>query len=121
LDGLLPLAAENLFGHVSALNALDLRLRAAEIVVAGAGAQADDLLSAALKLPHVERVVQRARRADELATHPARDMLAAAPPGTAVVCMGSRCSLPLADPRRLADVVAEMRGAGLSGSEPRAG
>src|SRR5262249_37335895 len=35
LDGLLPLAAENLFSHVGSLNALDLRLRGAEIVVTG--------------------------------------------------------------------------------------
>ena len=37
-DGLMPLAAENLFGHMALLNALDLRLRAAEIVVTGSGA-----------------------------------------------------------------------------------
>ncbi len=34
-DGLLPIAVQNLFGHVALLNALDLRLRAAEIVVTG--------------------------------------------------------------------------------------
>ena len=32
-------AGENLFGHVALLNALDLRLRGAEIVVTGAGAR----------------------------------------------------------------------------------
>ena len=54
LDGLLPLAAENLFSHVSPLNALDLRLRAAEIVVTGEGAAADALIAAALKLPFLD-------------------------------------------------------------------
>ena len=39
-DGVLPLAAENLFMHVALLDALDLRLRGAEIVVAGAGERA---------------------------------------------------------------------------------
>src|SRR5207248_8866001 len=34
-EGLLPLAADNLFMHLALFNALDLRLRAAEIVVAG--------------------------------------------------------------------------------------
>ncbi len=37
-DGLLPLAQNNLFMHVALLNALDLRLRGAEIVVTGANA-----------------------------------------------------------------------------------
>ncbi|MEZ5889306.1 MAG: hypothetical protein R3D52_03005 [Xanthobacteraceae bacterium] len=32
-DGLIPMAGANLFGHLSLLNALDLRLRAAEIVI----------------------------------------------------------------------------------------
>ena len=47
-DGLLPLANENLFMHVGLLNALDFRLRAAEIVVVGKGDGADALVTAAL-------------------------------------------------------------------------
>ena len=50
-DGLLPLAAGNLFGHASLLNALDMRLRAAEIVVTGEGERTTVLLRAALQLP----------------------------------------------------------------------
>ena len=36
-DGVLASAGENVFGHLALLNALDLRLRGAEIVVTGAG------------------------------------------------------------------------------------
>ena len=50
IEGVLSAAGENLFGHASLLNALDLRLRAAEIVVTGSGDRADALAAAALKL-----------------------------------------------------------------------
>ena len=77
-DGLLPLAADNLFMHVALLNALDLRLRDAEIVIAGTGDRADALVAAALKLPFLDRIVIRAPSADALpATHPAAAKLAA--------------------------------------------
>ena len=56
-------AGENLFAHLALLNALDLRLRAAEIVVAGEGAEADDLVAAARKLPFLDRIVLRAASA----------------------------------------------------------
>ena len=59
-DDVLASAQENLFGHVALLNALDLRLRGAEIVVTGQGASADALLAAALKLPFLDRIVLRA-------------------------------------------------------------
>ncbi len=107
-DGLLPIAAENLFGHMALLNALDLRLRAAEIVITGTGP--DALLAAALKVPFVERIVLRAPTADALpAAHPARAKIAAAP-RAAFVCAGERCSLPVTDPDRLGETVAAMRG-----------
>ena len=68
---MLPLAADNLFMHVALLNALDLRLRGAEIVVAGAGERADALAEAALKLPFLDRIVVRAPSEDALPpTHP---------------------------------------------------
>ena len=110
LDALLPLAAENLFSHVSPLNALDLRLRAAEIVVTGEGAPADRLIEAALKLPFVDRIVVRAKTSDALApTHPAAAKLAAAPSGAAFICVGERCSLPVTSPDQIAEAVARMR------------
>ena len=68
-DGLLPLANDNLFMHVGLLNALDLRLRAAEIVVVGTGAPAHELAAAALAAPFLDRIVLRAPRADALPNH----------------------------------------------------
>jgi len=108
LDGILSAAAKNLFGHVALLNALDLRLRGAEIVVTGT--RADALAQAALKLPFIERIVLRAPTAAALpATHPARDKIAAAPEA-AFVCVGERCSLPVTSADKIAEAVAAMRG-----------
>ncbi|MGE0752908.1 MAG: thioredoxin domain-containing protein [Variibacter sp.] len=103
-DGLLPTAAANAFGHAALLNALDLRLRAREIVVTGAGANADALTRAALAQPWLDRMVMRSPHADALpAGHPARDKLAAAPAGAAAfVCAGETCSLPATTPEQLA-------------------
>jgi uncharacterized protein YyaL (SSP411 family) len=104
LDGLLPLAAENLFSHVSPLNALDLRLRGAQIVIAGEGETADALLAAARKLPFLDRIVLRAARAGDVPpAHPARDKIASAPQGgAAFICVGETCSLPITQPELLA-------------------
>ena len=46
-----PATVENLYMHMALLNAIDLRLRAAEIVVTGEGARADALLAAARAIP----------------------------------------------------------------------
>jgi len=110
-DSLLPLAAESLFNHVSPLNALDLRLRAAEIVVTGEGPQADALVAAALKLPFLDRILLRAARADALpASHPARDKVAATGgQPAAFVCVGERCSLPVVSPDKIAEAAGGMR------------
>ena len=43
IDGVLAVAGDNLFAHVALLNAIDLRLRMAEIVITGSGEQADRL------------------------------------------------------------------------------
>src|SRR5262249_59065085 len=60
LEGTAASAGENLFAHLALLNALDLRLHAAEIVVTGEGARTDNLLAAARKLPFLDRIVLRA-------------------------------------------------------------
>jgi uncharacterized protein YyaL (SSP411 family) len=110
LDGLLPLAAENLFSHVSPLNALDLRLRAAQIVVIGEGATGDALAVAARKLPYVDRIVLRVKTIDGLpSSHPAREKAAGAPSGAAFVCVGEVCSLPMTEPSQIAERVAAMQ------------
>jgi uncharacterized protein len=107
-EGILSSVERNLFGHVALLNALDLRLRGAEIVVTGA--ESDALFAAALKLPFTDRIVVRARTAAALpVTHPARDKIAAAPTGAAFVCVGERCSLPVTTPEAIAQAVANMR------------
>jgi uncharacterized protein YyaL (SSP411 family) len=107
-DGVLPIAAENLFGHAALLNALDLRLRAAEIVIVGA--DAEPLVGAALALPFLDRIVLRAPSADALSpAHPARAKLAAAPARAAFVCVGETCSLPVREAEKLAEAVREMR------------
>jgi hypothetical protein len=110
-DGVVPLAADNLFAHMALLNALDVRLRNAEIVVTGNDENTHTLVGASLKLPYVTRTVMRASDADALPpAHPARDKLAAAPTGAAFVCVGERCSLPVTAPDQLAQALATMHG-----------
>src|SRR5204862_6418697 len=88
-EGIFRAAGENLIGHAALLNALDLRLRGAEIVVTGSGARAEMLTAAALRLPFPDRIVLRAPDSAALsASHPARDKIAAAPDGAAFVCVG---------------------------------
>jgi len=106
IDGVLSAAERNLFGHVALLNALDLRLRAAEIVVTGGD---EHLVQAALKLPFLERIVLRARSAADLpASHPAQAKLATVP-RAAFVCVGERCSLPVTRADEFADAVVATR------------
>jgi uncharacterized protein len=106
-DGVLPRAYTNLVAHAALLNALDFRLRAAEIVVTG---QAAALFAAALKIPFLDRSVLTARSTDALTpSHPARAKLAAHAEGAAFVCVGERCSLPVTEPEKLAGAVAAMQ------------
>ena len=110
-DALLPAAAENLYGHLSLLNALDLRLRAVEIVVTGQGGRASALLSAALAQSFLERSVMRAPAPDALpASHPARLKIESAPDGAAFVCVTETCSVPVTDPAKIGEAIALMRG-----------
>jgi uncharacterized protein YyaL (SSP411 family) len=99
---ILPKAAENVFGHLSVLNALDLHLSGAEIVVVGEGRDADALLTIARKLPHATTIVLHAPNTDSLPpSHPARDKIASASGGAAFVCRGQTCSLPVTTPDAL--------------------
>jgi hypothetical protein len=121
-DGLLPIANENLFMHLTLFNALDLRLRIAEIVVAGAGPAADALVAAALKIPFLQRAVLRAHSAEAVPDdHPAQEKIravvttrpgagAGAAGAAAFVCVEERCSLPVTDPAQLAATEQAMRG-----------
>src|SRR5450830_484483 len=110
IEGILSAAASNLFAHVALLNALDLRLRGAEIVVTGADARADALIAAALQLPFIGRILLRAGTAAALpAAHPAQEKITAAQTSAAFICVGATCSLPVAAPDQIADTVAAMR------------
>jgi uncharacterized protein len=110
IESILSTAERNLFGHVALLNALDLRLRATEIVATGTAAEG--LAQAALKLPYLDRVVLRVANALDLpASHPAREKLKAAPGGAAFICIGETCSLPVTETAQIAASVAAMRGA----------
>jgi uncharacterized protein YyaL (SSP411 family) len=109
-DGLLPQASENLFMHVALLNALDLRLRNAEIVVTGTGERAKALTETALKQPFLDRSVIRAPSQDVLpASHPAADKLAAVTEPAAFICVGETCSLPATRPAQIGATLMAMR------------
>jgi uncharacterized protein YyaL (SSP411 family) len=111
-EGIAASAGQNLFAHLALLNALDLRLRAAEIVVAGEGRRANDLLAAARKLSFLDRIVLRASHALP-ASHPAQakiqEKIKAAAGSAAFVCVGETCSLPVSEPEAIAAAVSAAR------------
>ena len=108
LAATLPSAAANIFGHLSILNALDMRLGLTEIVIAGDGAEADKLFAAALALPSMIRSVLRARDASSLPSdHPAQAKIAATSAAAAFVCHGESCSLPVTDVEEMKTLVFE--------------
>jgi uncharacterized protein YyaL (SSP411 family) len=110
IESVLAAAGDHLIGHASVLNALDLRLRGAQIVITGTGERSQALAAAALRLPFLSRIVLRAPSGDALpASHPAREKIAAAPDGAAFVCVGERCSLPVVEPDALAEAVRGMQ------------
>ena len=107
-DGIGASAMDNLFAHLALLNALDLRLRAAEIVVTGEDKRASDLLAAARKLPFLDRVVLYAAHALP-SGHPAHDKIKAAAQSAAFICVGETCSLPVNEPKAIAEAVSAAR------------
>jgi uncharacterized protein YyaL (SSP411 family) len=111
IEGILALGGNNLFMHVAALNAIDMRLNLAEIVVTGQGEAADVLTKAALALPYVNRAVLRAPSAAALpASHPAQEKVRAAHEPAAFICIGQTCSLPVTNPDEIAGRAAASRG-----------
>lgn len=84
----------NLVGHAGILNTFDFRLRAKEIVTAGARRQA--LYEAALGVPFSARVVIDVGRPEAMPQgHPARAQAKLAGEAAAFVCSGGTCSLPV--------------------------
>jgi len=107
IETILAGAGRNLFGHVALLNALDLRLRAAEIVIVGGG---EGLANAALKLPFLDRIVLRVAGGEHLpATHPAQEKIKSTQGRTAFICLGERCSLPVTSPHEIGTTILAMR------------
>jgi uncharacterized protein YyaL (SSP411 family) len=110
-EALLPRAAPNLYSHAGLLNALDTRLRAREVVVIGAGAEADVLTDAARRMPLVDVSVQRVTGPSTLpADHPARAKATSVTSDTsgsaaAFVCAGGSCSLPVTEVNRLEELL----------------
>ena len=103
---LLPRANDNLFGHLSLLNALDMHLNAAEIVVVGQGREAEALLRTARKLPYATSIVLHAPGPNTLpANHPAQAKLGSVQAAAAFVCRGQTCSLPVTDAEELMKLV----------------
>ena len=79
IGAIAPQVAENLYMHMALLNAIDLRLRAAEIVVTGEGERAEALLAVARHTSPLNRIVLHAGSATALPeNHPARAKIAAA-------------------------------------------
>ena len=105
-----PSAAQNLYMHMALLNAVDLRLRAAQIVVTGEGPRAQALLAAARRLPPLDSIVLHTASAATLpAAHPARQKIAAALEPQAFICVGETCSLPVRDPAGLIAAIDAVR------------
>jgi uncharacterized protein YyaL (SSP411 family) len=105
-----PLATENLYAHMALLNAIDLRLRAAEIVVTGQGPGAETLLATARRHSPLDRIVLQAATAEALPpSHPARQKIDVGTAPQAFVCIGQTCSLPVTDPIRLLDAIEAVR------------
>jgi uncharacterized protein YyaL (SSP411 family) len=105
-----PETVENLYMHMALLNAIDLRLRAAEIVVTGEGPHSDELLTAARKIPPLDRIVFHAPSANDLPpVHPALAQVRAAAAPQAFVCVGETCSLPVTDAAGLMRALAAAR------------
>jgi len=104
-DSLLPMAAQSMHLHASLINAFDLRLRAVEIVALGP--QAERFASIALEFPFLERVVGRAATPQDLPpAHVGRAVSLPDGDTIALVCAGSKCSLPVKDPQHLAGAIA---------------
>jgi len=103
-DALSPAVRTSYVGHAGILNALDLRLRAKEIVTAGPQRQA--LYDVALASPFFERIVFDLDQPEHMPDgHPAKAQAAMAGDAAAFVCAAGACSLPVRDVASLKEMV----------------
>jgi uncharacterized protein YyaL (SSP411 family) len=102
----------NLFAAAGMLNALDLRLNAADLVLIRPPAGSlDAMLAAARAHAHPNLVLSLHEAVVNLpADHPAAGKTAIGGQVTAYLCRGETCSLPITDPRALATALAGDRG-----------
>jgi len=125
LEGILSAAGDNAFAHLALLNALDLRLRAAEIVVTGQDERAHALLAAARQLPFLDRIIVDASHglaplgpAQEKIEARIKAMGDAGRQSAAFICRGETCSLPVVEPQAFAQAMAAMpRTYGVTGGQ----
>ena len=95
IEGVLAQGGDNLFAHVSLLNAIDMRLQPCRDR-GDRGGRRCRCSDAALALPHLNRAVLRAPSADALpASHPAQEKIKASSGPAAFICIGETCSLPV--------------------------
>jgi hypothetical protein len=99
-----PSVRTSFVGHAGILNALELRLRAKEIVTAGP--QRAALYAAALAVPFSGRIVMDLDAPEKLpADHPAKAQADMAGEAAAFVCSAGTCSLPVTTKDALLDLV----------------
>ncbi len=97
-------------GHCSILNAIDQHLRATSIIV---GSDAAELLETARRMPYLDRSVSDAKALGRVEAENQMNGPASMPgAGSAVVCAGMQCSLPVSDPAALLAAQREMLDSG---------
>jgi uncharacterized protein YyaL (SSP411 family) len=113
--GILSAAGDNTFAHLALLNALDLRLRAAEIIVTGQDERAHALLAAARKLPFLDRIVVDPSHGlgslgpmQQKIEERIKEMGDGGRQSAAFICRGETCSLPVVEPEAFAQAMAAM-------------
>ncbi|MBX3540413.1 MAG: thioredoxin domain-containing protein [Chelatococcus sp.] len=90
--------------HASILNGLDFHIHGAAIVVAGSEREA--LLAVARSVPYPNRTIMELRDVHALAAgHPVRAQSERAGRGSAFICRGQACSLPISDPVVLVELL----------------
>ena len=77
--------------------------------MAGKDARADALLTAARKLPYLDRIVLRASPRHCRRRIQPKQKISAAAQSAAFVCIGETCSLPVTEPDTLAETVNAVR------------
>jgi uncharacterized protein YyaL (SSP411 family) len=101
----------NLFATTGLLNALDLRLNAADVVLVTPDGGGDELLSAARAMTTPNTILSRHVGAAALPEgHPAHGKRPLNNKPTVYVCRGESCSLPVTDPAGAAALLTPQRG-----------